>query len=76
MWTPADHPAVHTEALPTTYLQGCLALVHQPLHQVVLGFSQELFYLSAALGERHSAVTQIVQDCPKMLPAAVNQDPA
>lgn len=60
----------------TTYLQGCLALVHQPLHQVVLGFSQELFYLSAALRERHSAVAQIVQDCPKMLPAAVNQDPA
>lgn len=61
---------------PRAHLQGCLAFIHQPLHQVVLGLGQQLLDLPAALRERHGPVPQVVQDCPKVLPTAVDQDPA
>lgn len=58
------------------YLQGCLALFHQALDQVVLGFCQQLLDLPAALGQGDCPVTQVVEYRTKVLPTAVNQDPA
>ena len=58
------------------YLQGCLALFHQALDQVVLGFCKQLLDLPAALGQGDCPVPKVVEYRTEVLPAAVNEDPA
>lgn len=57
-------------------LQGALAELHQPLDEVVLGFSHELTDPLPGLGQGHAGISQKAQDASKVLPTAVNQDPA
>lgn len=64
------------ERMGDAYLEGCLALFHQALHQVVLGLCQHLLDLPTALGQGDGAITQVVEYGPKVLPAAVDEDPA
>lgn len=58
------------------YLQGCLALLHQALDQVVLGFCEQLLDLPTALGQGDRPVPQVVEYRTEVLPAAVDEDPA
>lgn len=69
-WRGAPEGVLHA------YLQGCLALVHQALDQVILGLRQQLLNLPPALRERDGPIAQVVQDRPEMLAAAVDQNPA
>lgn len=69
-------PPIHTGRKGDTYLQGCLALFHQTLDQVVLGFCQQLLNFPAALRQGDCSVTQVVEYRTKVLPTAINEDPA
>lgn len=59
-----------------TYLQGGLALFHQALDQVVLGFCQQLFDLPTALGQGDRPVAKVVEYRTEVLATPVNEDPA
>lgn len=64
----------HTGRKGDTYLQGCLALFHQALDQVVLGFCQQLLDLPAALRQGDRPITKVVEYGTKVLPTPVNED--
>lgn len=57
-------------------LQAALTEFHQALDEVILGFSQQLQDTLTALGQGNCALPQVAQDAAKVLPTAVNQDPA
>jgi len=67
---------VITALVCSTDLQTVLAQLHQVLQEVELGLSQQLQDRLVAFGQSSRALPQVAQDAAKVLPTAVNQDPA
>lgn len=59
-----------------SYLQGSLAEVDQPLDEVIFGFRHQLLDLLPVFGQCYGVVAEVVENSPKVLPAAINENPA
>lgn len=57
------------------YLQGSCTFISEALDKVVLGLSEKLLCFPSTVRQRHCSVSQVVKDCSKVFPTAINQNP-
>lgn len=72
----ADPEPPGPEPSSAPYLQSSLAHAHQPLNEVILGFSHQFLNFLPVLWEDDGVISEVIQNGAEVLPTSIYEDPA